>query len=92
MTIILEDLGALHLNTITTPRSQSVPPVGLTIEKQMMEKIFSFPFQQNVGLDHVFQRPNEDVQLQAAYELQLWKESKELEFEKHVWIDLRHSH
>lgn len=29
VTIILEDLGALHLNTITAPRSQSVPPVYL---------------------------------------------------------------
>ena len=42
-------------------------------------------FLQNVGLDTVFQRPNDDAQLQAAYELQLWKESKELEFERHVW-------
>jgi hypothetical protein len=27
---------------------------------------------------------NEDAQLQIAYELQLWKEARELEFEKHV--------
>ncbi|CAF1011439.1 unnamed protein product [Rotaria sordida] len=30
VTITLEDLGALHLNSITTPRSQSVPPHRLT--------------------------------------------------------------
>ncbi|CAF5076789.1 unnamed protein product, partial [Rotaria socialis] len=36
--------------------------------------------------DAVFQRPHDDAHLQAAYELQLWKESKELEFEKHVRI------
>ncbi|CAF4945457.1 unnamed protein product, partial [Rotaria socialis] len=35
-------------------------------------------------LDAVFQRPHDDAHLQAAYELQLWKESKELEFEKHL--------
>lgn len=27
VTIILEDLGALHLNSIPSPRCQSVPPV-----------------------------------------------------------------
>lgn len=37
-----------------------------------------------MGLDAVFQRPSDDAQLQAAYELQLWKENKELEFEQHV--------
>jgi hypothetical protein len=34
----------------------------------------------------LFQRPNDDAQLRAAYELQLWKESKENEFKKHVCI------
>ncbi|CAF1603544.1 unnamed protein product, partial [Adineta ricciae] len=65
VTVVIEDFGALQLNSTVTPRSQSVPP-------------------QQLGLDHVFQRPNDDAQLQAAYELQLWKESKELEFEKHL--------
>ncbi len=56
-------------------------------QKRIIEKFFIF--QQNYGLDNVFQRPNDDAQLQAAYELQLWKESKELEFEKHVCIHFR---
>ncbi|CAF3438148.1 unnamed protein product [Rotaria socialis] len=65
VTVILEDLGTLHLNSSTTSRPPSVPP-------------------HNLHLDAVFQRPHDDAHLQAAYELQLWKESKELEFEKHL--------
>ncbi|CAF1509503.1 unnamed protein product, partial [Didymodactylos carnosus] len=67
--ISLDDLGPLDLNSIAQQyRSQSVPPIP----------------QQNNGLDNVFQRPAEDVHLQATYELQLWKETKELEFEKYL--------
>ncbi|CAF1216031.1 unnamed protein product [Adineta steineri] len=65
VTVVIEDLGTLQLNSTATPRPQSVPP-------------------QHLDLNNVFQRPSEDAQLQAAYELQLWKESKELEFEKHL--------
>ncbi|CAF0988308.1 unnamed protein product [Rotaria sp. Silwood1] len=64
ITITLEDLGALHLNSSTTPRPHSVPP--------------------HCGIDTIFHRPHDDAYIQAAYELQLWKESRELEFEKHL--------
>ncbi|CAF1224341.1 unnamed protein product, partial [Didymodactylos carnosus] len=69
VTISLEDLGPLHLNTIAQQnRSQSVPPLP----------------QQNIDLDNVFQHPTDNAQVQVAYELQLWKETRELEFEKHL--------
>ncbi|CAF2992351.1 unnamed protein product [Rotaria sp. Silwood2] len=35
-------------------------------------------------IDTIFHRPNDDAYIQAAYELQLWKENKEREFEKHL--------